>query len=195
MRLQVSKTTFDRPKLYDLIAIFYDDSTSLGRFQSIRSRECPPVYRNLLAHSSHMTVTVEKHHGELVDVEVLQESQLAGEYRRKILLRRQSDRKVVQFGIVRMNLKTLAPSVQQQITSGEIPLGRILIENELMREVQLSGLWKVECGEELAGYFQIPYGGFTYGRTARILVDSTPMIELLEIVAPEPNVESAMLES
>jgi chorismate-pyruvate lyase len=132
-----------------------------------------------------MTVTIEKHHGELVDVEVLEETRVMDEYRRKILLRRKSDRRVVQFGIVRINLDTLSETIQSQIVSGEIPLGRILIDNGLMREVQLSQLWQVECGEELAGYFQFPEGCLTFGRTARILVNSLPVIELLEIVAPE----------
>lgn len=188
----MSETTFDRPKLYSLIGIFYDNFELLGRFEPIGVSDCPLPYRELLAHSSHMTVAVENHHGELVDVDVLEQSRQTDEYRRKILLRRQSDRTVVQFGIVRINFKTLAPEIQQQITSGKIPLGRILIENDLMREVQLSGLWRVECGRDLSNHFQVPIDCVTYGRTARILVDSIPVIELLEIVAPETESQSAI---
>jgi chorismate-pyruvate lyase len=188
MEQGVPETTFDRPKLYDLIGLFYSQPERLGKFERRKASQCPLQYRKLLAHNAHMTVTVEQRHGELVDVEVLQEAQDAHEYQRKILLRKRSDQKVVQYGIVRIDLRPIDGEIRDQIQSGRTPLGRILIEHDLMREVQLSGLWRVECGEDLAEHFGVDIGCITYGRTARILVESTPMIELLEIVAPEPEV-------
>lgn len=132
-----------------------------------------------------MTVTVEDRHRCAVDVEVLEVQQDARHYSRKILLRRQSDRRVVQFGIVRLALEALEEAPRQEIIKQQTPLGRVLIEHGVMRAVQLLGLWEVACGEELARYFGVQPGHVTYGRTALIYCNSEPAVELLEIVAPE----------
>ncbi len=173
------------PILDDLISLFYDDSDSLGEFELVLPRECPKIYQELLDHSAHMTVTVERHHGDKVDVEVLSESWSGDHYQRKILLRRHSDRQIVQFGIVRVALAKLPSTVRTEVIEGSTPLGRVLIEHDVLREVHLINVWKVRCGSDLARNFSVDQGEVTYGRTARILVESEPAIELLEIVAPE----------
>ena len=42
-----------------LLSLFYEDSGTLARFARIESKEAPADYQRLLAHASHMTVTVE----------------------------------------------------------------------------------------------------------------------------------------
>lgn len=132
-----------------------------------------------------MTVTVERHHGQLVDVQVLRDQVSGDSYQREILLRTQSNRRVVQYGIVRLRLSMLSEQVKDQILAGDIPLGRVLIQHDVMRQVQLGVLWRVQCGPVLANYFDCPNGTISYGRTALIYLDCEPAIELLEIVAPE----------
>lgn len=173
------------PQLDELINLFYDDPATLGQFELCRLENCPEVYRSLLAHNAHMTVTVERRHGELVDVEVLQDSIIGENYQREIVLRRKSDGCVVQYGIVRLKLNLINSKVREEILSKQIPLGRVLIENNVMRQVQLGSLWKVRCGSILANCFNTNESSITYGRTALIFLDAEPAIELLEIVAPE----------
>ncbi len=120
-----------------------------------------------------------------VDVEVLQVDQTSTHYSRQILLRRQTDRQVVQFGIVRLALETLDEAARSEIISQRVPLGRVLIEHGIMRAVQLLGLWQVTCGPDLAAHFGVETGHITYGRTALIYCNSEPAVELLEIVAPD----------
>lgn len=139
----------------------------------------------MLAHEAHMTVTVESRHGCEVDVEVLETRSTNSHYLRKILLRRTSDRRVVQFGIVRLAIAALQPEVFQEIAAQKIPLGRVLIQHNVLRQVQLNALWEVQCGGELANYFEVAPGHTTYGRTALIYCDGEPAVELLEIVGPE----------
>lgn len=134
-----------------------------------------------------MTVTVEDRHSSRVDVQVLAVSQTATHYSRKILLRRQSDNRVVQFGIVRLALEVLPQAARQEIFCQKVPLGRVLIEHGIMRAVQLLGLWEVGCGPELAEYFLTDAGHVTFGRTALIYCEGEPAVELLEIVAPEDS--------
>ena len=105
-------------------------------------------------------------------------------YAREITLHRQSDQAPVQYGIVRLNIPSLASDVWQEIRSRKIPLGRVLISHNVLREVELCGLWEVVAGPELARLLGMEVGQVTYGRTARIFCDYLPAIELLEIVSP-----------
>jgi chorismate-pyruvate lyase len=182
----VPEATLRALELDSLIRLFYDDAAQLGDFSLCAADEMPPAYHQLLAHSAHMTVTVEKRHGCSVDVEVLECVEQNSHYLRKILLHRTSDQKVVQFGIVRLALGSLDEAPRQEILAKQTPLGRVLIKHNVMRHVELLGLWQVRCGRELAAFFDASLGQITYGRTALIHCNGEPAVELLEIVAPEP---------
>jgi chorismate-pyruvate lyase len=189
------------PNIDQLIALFFDDSDPLGKFDC-QWRNAAPVatpadqpsrtfdvtmpkpFGLLLAHQNHMTVTLESFHASSVEVEVLQFFEDGDLYCRKILLRRTSDRQVVMFGIVRLSLEHLGLQPRQEILSQKTPLGRVLISHGIMRSVQLASVWRIECGSELAEHFSCPIGTTTYGRTALIYFDDRPALELLEIVSP-----------
>lgn len=172
-------------ELGDLVSLFYDQTGELGRFTQRSAEECPAAYQTMLAHEAHMTVTVEQRHGCEVDVEVLDSRYTETHYLRKIVLRRKTDDRTVQFGIVRLALSALQPQVRDEIMAQQIPLGRVLIKHDVLRKVQLNALWQVVCGVRLAEIFAVPVGHVTYGRTALIYCDGEPAVELLEVVAPE----------
>ncbi len=172
-------------ELDELIALFYADANELGQFTHCLSADCPAEYRAMLDHEEHMTVTVERRHASSVDVQVLDSRLTNSHYMRKIILRRQSDQRVVQYGIVRLALSALQPVVRDEIMAQKIPLGRVLINHDVLRQVQLNALWRVVCAHELAELFETQPGKITFGRTALIYCDGEPAVELLEIVAPE----------
>ncbi len=173
-----------------LIAIFLGDQpAALGRFESVESAALPAAVRSLLDHNHHMTVTVERHHGGPVSVEVLREAWPDGVYAREILLRR-ADGRAVLYGIVRIHLEAMPAPVRRQILLKELPLGRILITHKLMRRVERIELLRIWPGPRLiellgppAPVETSPESGCFFGRTALIHVDGQPAIELLEIVA------------
>ena len=173
------------PDLETLVRLFYSSPDQLGRFAEVTAEELPPVYRGLLAHRNHMTVTVEAFHRSPVDVQVLETRLADTHYARKILLRRQSDRRVVQFGIMRIDFSILTPDVRREIESEQIPLGRVLIQHKVLRKIHLTALWKVSPGSDLQALFEIPGMTTVYGRTALIDCNGQPGVELLEIVTPE----------
>ena len=172
------------PDLQTLTGLFYPSRESLGQFSEVSVADVPQPYRRLLAHNDHMTVAVEDFHAGPVDVRVLQRQTTATHYAREILLGRRADAEVVQYGIMRVNFAYLPQEVQEEIRSEQTPLGRILIEHNVLRRVQLFSLRRVELGAVLQQHFHRPGGGTTYGRTALIECNETPAIELLEIVAP-----------
>jgi chorismate-pyruvate lyase len=173
------------PHLPELVGLFYERPEELGIFEPILSSQIPQPYRRLLAHNTHMTETVEGFHGCKVDVQVLASRRDNGFYSRKILLTRQSDGQVVQFGIPRLNMEYLDEEVRREIESETKPLGRVLIEHNVLREVQMVALWKVSPGPDLCRMFRLAAPQTVYGRTALIYCNGEPAIELLEIVTPQ----------
>jgi hypothetical protein len=130
-------------------------------------------------------VTVEKHHGSRVDVKVLSRRQEPDSYARKILLTRQSDGRVVQFGIMRVHLRYCGPEVRDAIVAEKTPLGRILIEHDVLRRIEPTAFLRVIPSRAMMRWFGLSGPKLTYGRLAIIHCDDRPAVELLEIVAPE----------
>ena len=169
-------------KLERLINLFFADADGLGSFEEVSADQVEEPSRSLLAHDHHMTVTLEDYHQSPVDVKVLQSRTDGDRYSRKILLSRQSDGGVVQYGIVRLDLSVLSPEVRKEIENQQTPLGRILINHGVLRAVKLLSLLRIESGPELAAAFGFETGKICFGRTALIYCDGSPAIELLEIV-------------
>jgi chorismate-pyruvate lyase len=167
-----------------LIHLFYDSPADLGRLELVTEEQTPRAYRTLLAHDQHMTVTVEDWHRSEINLSVLSTRITKSHYSRKIVLTRRVDAAPVQFGIVRLKFDYLPRRVRQEIQAHQTPLGRILIQHDVLRRVERQALWKVEAGAELSRLLgQVDCVG-TYGRTAMIHCNGEPAIEVLEIVAP-----------
>ena len=180
--VNTSKATF--PNLRELVELFYGRVDDLARFEQVDGCELPPSYDRLLNHNHHMTVTVESYHGCPVDVKVLAYDNRDDTYIREILLTTQRDDQVVMFGIVRLHTRYLSQTVRAEIESRKIPLGRVLIEHNVLRRVELGKLWRVLPGSDLQRHFRLDAPKVTFGRTAIIHCDDEPAIELVEIVAP-----------
>ena len=183
--MMVTPTRQATPELKALVNLFYLSLDELGSFQEVAETELPETPRSLLWHDEHMTVTVEAFHNCAVDVRVLNTQITTSHYSRRILLTRQSDRRVVQFGIVRLNTSFLGDEVRQEIESQETPLGRILIQHNVLRHVRPLSMWRIEPGPDLLEVFGLDSPEVCYGRTALIYCNGLPAVELLEIVPPE----------
>ena len=144
----------------------------------------PEPYHRMLVHEHHMTVTMESYHDCRVEVEVLESRFENDLYCRKILLKNSSTKDVVQFGIVRFNFDFVSPAVQREIESQKIPLGRVLIQHNVLRHIYLWAIIELTAGPGLAHYFRMPDGDITYGRMATIFCDGRPAVDLLEVSAP-----------
>lgn len=181
----VTSTDDSDVRIKELLDQFYPEPpgfSQLGDFEPVLA--LPPPYDALLDHHKHMTVTVESHYGEKVDVRVHRCEQEGDWYSREITLVTTETKRIVQYGIVRLDTTALDPQVWQRIKSQEVPLGRVLIEHNVLREVQLCGLWRVHAGPSLADLLHIRIGETVWGRTALIHCDGEPAIKLLEILTP-----------
>ena len=149
--------------------------------------EVPPPYYDLLVHEHHMTVTVERHHQDTVDVRILARLERGESYARKILLTLHGNGRVVQFGIMRIDLSQCADAVRSAIVAGQTPLGRILIQHNVLRHIEPKAYLRIIPGKAMMEWFGLDRPQLTYGRLAIIHCDGRPAVDLLEIVAPEPR--------
>lgn len=180
--LRMTNSELDVDNVKSLCSLFYPTSSEIGLFEEVAAAELPEQFKVLLAHNDHMTVTVEAWHNSLVTVQVLEERRDGDYYARRIVLSLQRNGNPVQFGIMRINLSGLPQIVRMEIESQALPLGRIMIRHHLMRQVEVLDLWRVAAGPELRRQLKLERGAVCFGRTARILVDGQPAVELLEIV-------------
>ena len=146
----------------------------------------PEPYKRMLVHDHHMTVTMESYHGASVDVEVMQHNfdEANNVYSRMILLRNSESGEVVQFGVVRFDFQYVTTQVRDEIVAGEIPLGRVLINHNVLRHIDLGAIVSLKSGPLIASTFGIPVGTSTYGRLATIFCNRSPAVDLLEISRP-----------
>lgn len=170
--------------LIDLLNLF-PPADDLRAYEVVPPEAVPEPYKTLLVHSHHMTVTVEAHHGSPVDVRVL-EDRLDGDiYARRILLALRSTGKIVQYGLVRIRLNFVSPEVRAEIVSRQIPLGRVLINHNVLRTITPVSFLRVLPGSSMMEWFELNTPTPTFGRIAEITCDEQHAIEVLEVVAPE----------
>ncbi|QDU88107.1 hypothetical protein Pla175_14780 [Pirellulimonas nuda] len=167
----------------ELASLFFSDIYRLGCFTPVAASELPPAYGALLAHDDHMTVTLEAHYDSLVDVQAVEERRGDDWYSRASVLTLQRSGTPVQFGLMRIDLDGLPAKARADIERQSAPLGRILIRNGLLREVEVLAFWRIDPGPILLE--RLGAASPIFGRSARILVDGRPAVALLEIVSPK----------
>lgn len=150
----------------------------------IHASALPEPYRLLLAHTEHMTVTMEAFHGAPVEVRVLEAGRLGDFYHRRIILTLEGSGKIVQYGLVRIDLSLLPAAVRNAILAEDTPLGRILIEHNVLRRVEPTAFMRIEPGPTLMQALELPRQTPLYGRTGVIFCDDRPAIAVLEVSSP-----------
>lgn len=179
----------------ELVRLFHEPR-EFGQIRGVSPDDVPPPARGLLDHRSHMTVAMENFHGGDVRLRVLATAEAGSDavkpaaYSREILLENQAGR-VVQYGIVRIDLDRVAPETAADIRAARRPLGRILIAAGMLRDVQNVRLVEIVPGPHLAAVFGLERARhpgdasrLLFGRVADIELDGRPAVELLEVVAP-----------
>jgi chorismate-pyruvate lyase len=174
--------------LTGLYSIFGDPLAQVPQARFVSAEEVPEPYRTLLAHDQHMTVTMEEFYNAPVNVVVLRSLREGKHYARKILLRNSRDGRVVQFGIMRFNFAWCSDEVRDKIIEGKIPLGRILIEHNVLRRISTHALMAIRPNAEIMKHFDMDPGNgageIVYGRLATIFCNEEPAVNLLEVAAP-----------
>jgi len=171
------------PEFAEMYGLF-PDPDGAPHTVAVPEDQVPAPYTGLLVHHHHMTVTVEVFYRSPVRVLVMESTRREQTYCRKILLQSIRDNRIVQFGLVRINLDYCSPEVAAAIVGEKTPLGRVLIEHGVLTSVQPTGYLRVEPNACMRQWFGMSEPEVTYGRIGVILCDAKPAIEMLEILSP-----------
>lgn len=164
--------------------LFPEEQPLIAKAEHCPASLTPEPYKRMLVHEHHMTVTMEDYHNSPVEVKVLDRKEIDDLYCRKIILVKEGTNEAVQFGIVRFNFEYVTPQVRKEIIGENIPLGRVLINHNVLRHIDLGAIVRIEAGPGLANYLQMEENAETYGRLATIFCNHQPAVDLLEISRP-----------
>ena len=151
----------------------------------VQPDEIPFPQDQLLVHHDHMTVELQRHHGAPVRVHVMEEHLDGDFYTRKInLTPTGQDGKVVEWGIVRLDFRYMAPAVREEILRKQLPLGAVLIKHDVLRRIKPRWFLRFPPGggPVLRLFGDTQTTAPAYGRIGTIYCNGEPAIELLEIV-------------
>lgn len=170
------------PTYADFVKLF----PQLGetRAEPVSASDVPEPYQTLLVHPKHMTVTVERFFRDRVEVLVRDVNRSNGEYARDIRLALTGSGRIVQLGVVMIDLNVLTPPVREAILAERTPLGRVLIQHGVLTVIEPVQFLKVSPGPDLCREFECSYPTTSYGRIGVISADGHPAVEVLEIVTP-----------
>ena len=169
---------------FDHLYLLLPESGDRPAATVIAADQMPQPYHRLLVHTHHMTVTVEDFYGSPVDVKVLACRRNGDEYARKILLALHEGGRVVQFGMVRIDLGVCPEPVRNAIVEGKTPLGRVLIQHNVLRVVRPVEFFRAAPGPAMCDWFGLARPEPTYGRLGIIYTDGKPAIRVAEILTP-----------
>lgn len=114
--------------------LFYPGDSELPGVEKVEPGDIPEPYRSLLVHTNDMTPTLEVYHDGPIHVRALAIKDEGGLYAREVLLVRNTDGKVVEYGAIRIHLAEVPEATVAAIREAHIPLGHLLKEQERRME-------------------------------------------------------------
>jgi chorismate-pyruvate lyase len=156
----------------------------------IEADELPQPYRDLLAHDSDMTSTLESFFGTTVRLQPLHLHRTASFVLREVLLVANNTGRPVEYGAIRIHLGQFSPPARERIRRSVQPLGAIMAHYNIPAEHHLGGFFRVTGDESFLEPLHIHRNGSSkpvmlYGRSNRILDDrKRPLAEVVEILPP-----------
>ena len=181
---RIAQLNTPREALESLCQWFYEDRLSAEGCEPVQPEQMPAAARDLLVHNEHMTLRLQAHYGGPVELRVLQHRLDGNLYVRNIVLTLAGTERVVEFGIVRLDMGFTSQEVRDQILARKRPLGDILIEHDVLRRIEPRWFFRFDGDSPITAHFGNE-GGEAYGRLGTIYCDNQPAIELLEVVGTE----------
>ena len=168
--------------LRGLLSTFGDDG-DFARFAQVDGEAVPQPFRRLLVHDQHMTVTLEAYHGGPVHLSVHDSVLRDDEYARKITLHARPDGPAVLLGIMKFDFRYCSAQTRDEIVGGSTPLGRILIEHDVLRHLSAGPYYRVSPHPARLLSLDVDLPAECHARLARINCNGGHAVQVLEIIA------------
>jgi hypothetical protein len=167
----------------DLVSLVADLRGDYEKYVQVRSEdEIPEPYRELLVHHSHMTVALERWYNSRVKIVVLREKHEEPYYGRLIHLCLEGTERVVEYGIMRIDLRACGDVAREAILTHAAPLGRILIDDGVLTDVAYDSFLEFAPDPRIMDPLGAKESEPFFGRLASIHTNGGHAVDLLEIM-------------
>jgi hypothetical protein len=175
------------PKFLALLGAFYEDRPEAPptRAELIDPSQIPEPFRRMLVHKSDMTSTLEKYHGEPLELLVLDRAIRDGFLFRHIVLAGRETGQPVEYGAIRIALTALGEEARREVIECRIPLGRILVSHGVTHVSCPGGFFQVHSNALMNRVLKLDGPRWLYGR-CNCLSDASGRV-LAEVVEILPN--------
>lgn len=150
-----------------------------------RPEDVPQPYRDLLWHDGDMTSSLERFHRDELTLQILRVEEAEGNYLREVVLRRKSDGKAVEYGVIEVVLPAFSASMRMAILAGGQPLGGLLNSTGLVYGSQPIGFFGIKGAEMGEIYPETPSGELLYGRYNQLIDEQGVCLARIVEVLPK----------
>ena len=168
--------------LFPLDFVYQRAGVELPEVKAIAPESIPYPYRTLLAHTSDMTLTLERHFGGPLVVRALSTMTSGSWYLRRVLLVQEYSGRPVEMGAIRIRLSGLSAELQRQIRRNRTPLGRLLRNGGVDFESRPKAFLEITPNAEMMGVFWMRESRTLYGRRTEIFVAGAKIGDIVEIL-------------
>jgi hypothetical protein len=154
-------------------------------FQPLAGEDMPEPDRGLLVHERDMTSTLAVFHRATLRVDILQLQQSDGLYLREVFLRTADTNRIVEYGVIAVDLARFSPEQRAEITAGLIPLGGLLHAFKVPFVSKPIGFIAVSTGALPIAQRAVLSRPTCFGRFNRLATPGgEPLAWILEILPP-----------
>lgn len=173
------------PKFLSLLGSFYETMPEPMplKAQLIVPDDMPNPYRRLLVHSNDMTSTLQRYHGEEIELRVLQRFVIGEFFFRHIVLDGKTSHRPREYGAIRITLPALTEPARRQVLECHVPLGGILNTLNIAHRSCPGGFFRVRSNELMNEVLELNGPRWLFGR-CNCLADGTgqTIAEVVEIL-------------
>ncbi len=153
--------------------------------ETIPGDSLPEPYRSLLVHRQDMTSTLERFHGEMMCLRVLEKRLEGSVLHRRVVLAGVDSDKPVEFGAIRIHLENLDSQACSEVLDGTRPLGAILAKYSVPYLSRPSTFLRLPCQSSICQALDADLGTLLYGRHNILSRESgATLAEVVEILPP-----------
>ena len=167
------------------LMLFYEAAgLALPECVEVSAEQVPEPQKSLLVHRRDMTTTLERFHGSLCGVEVLERSDDGATYSRLVVLKLENG-KPIEFGAITIFLSAFSAHAQDEIRHERRPLGSILHSEKVDHYARPQAFIEVRADDLIRRSLEIEGSPPLYGRCNQLFNGSDVLLaEIVEILPP-----------
>ena len=164
---------------------------TLPLIEPVEPDQIPEPYRSLLVHEQDMTPTLERFHGQTLQLRMQKSRRTGSTFWRQVVIVLHSPSTPVEFGAINIYLDRFSPGMQKVILENQRPLGGILQDHVLAHTSRPQAYFRISTDQLINEVLHLTGNVTLFGRCNRLL-DATqqPLADIVEILPPAGSTQS-----